>query len=267
MKTAIAKTEIVSILADRVGSVFERRKRSPAEILPTGIVEIDERWHGFSRGSITEIHGAASSGRTSLLLSALAAATSNQEICALVDCNDSFDLSSAAKVGVSFDRLLWVRCSDKLEHAFKAVDLLLHGGGFGFIALNLCDVPAKTARRIISTWWFRFRRAIENTPTALIVITPIACVRSCAALVLELKNETSVWSGAVSLGSKNRDGQLTERELTIPHLSLVEAHRIPFVSNFHFAHSQLIQGLRIRVKQQRPAHWSAVTVSFNARQH
>ncbi len=265
MNTAIAKKEIASVIIDRFGRVFERKEKPPADVLPIGIPEIDEWLQGFPRGAITEIHGAASSGRTSLLLSALAAATSHEETCALVDCSDTFDLSSAAKAGVNFDRLLWVRCGDKLERAFKAVDLLLHGGGFGFIALNLSDVPARAARRIISTWWFRFRRAIENTSTALMVITPIACLRSCAAVVLELKNEASVWPYTLSVVSENRDDLLTEKDFrTSPRLSLVETQS-PFVSGAQPSHSHFIQRLCIRVNQERPAHWSAGPVSFNPR--
>ena len=40
----------------------------------------------------------------------------------------------------------------------------------GAITLDLGDVPAKSAKRIISSWWYRFRRTLETTPTALVVI-------------------------------------------------------------------------------------------------
>ena len=40
------------------------------------------------RGCLTEIIGAASSGRTSLLISILAAATAREETCALIDAED-----------------------------------------------------------------------------------------------------------------------------------------------------------------------------------
>src|ERR1700716_1466438 len=198
MKSAIAKKEIELALADRFGAVFQRREKQPVEIVPTGVGEIDARLNGFPRGSITEIHGTASSGRTTLLLSALAVATIRDETCALVDTSDTFDLSSAANARVDCDRLLWVRCSGNLERAFKATDLLLQSGGFGLVALNLADVAAKCTRRIIASWWFRFRRAIENTPTTLVVLTPVACIRSCAALVLEVKSEGLVWLNTVS---------------------------------------------------------------------
>src|SRR5271157_1556089 len=101
------------------------------EMLPSGIREVDEATGGLPRGRLTEIVGPASSGRTSLLLSILAQATAREEICALVDAEDAFDPASAAAAGVRLDRLLWVRSANNAEHALKAADLLIQGGGFG----------------------------------------------------------------------------------------------------------------------------------------
>ena len=263
MNLAVAKKEIESALSNRFGNAFERRERRPAETLPTGVAEIDNALPGLPRGAITEIHGSASSGRTTLLVSSLAAATLQEEACALVDGGDTFDLSGAAMAGVSFDRLLWVRCRHSLENSFKAVDLLLHSGGFGLVALNLSEVPPKAARRIVSSWWFRFRHAIENTQTALIVLTPIACVRSCAALVLELKNEATVWPNTLPEVSKNPDGNLTEGEKKISHLSVVTAPR-PFVPGNRPTHSHFIGELHIGVNQERPVPWSPGPIRFTA---
>src|SRR5467141_1092904 len=106
MKSAVAKKEIELALADRFGAVFQRRQKQPAEIVPTGVGEIDAHIDGFPRGSITEIHGTASSGRTSLLLSALAVATMQEETCALVDTSDTFDLSSAANASADSNKLV-----------------------------------------------------------------------------------------------------------------------------------------------------------------
>ena len=259
MNAALARREVESVLAGTLRRAFERHERQPREILRTGVAEIDHFLHGFPRGAITELHGRMSSGRTSLLLSTLAKATAREETCALVDCSDTFDLSSAVTAEIDFDRLLWVRCGDNLERAFKAVDLLLHGGGFGFIALILSDIPAKAARRIISSWWFRFRRAIENTPTVLMVITPVACVRSCAALVLELKQETVVWPGTLSLVSKNGDGALTKQEqeghLT-SHLSLVNTAVSQSQKYSSLSHSHFLQELCLNVNREKPPEWS-----------
>jgi len=263
MKTAVAKKEIESALANRFGAVFERREKQPGEIVPTGVPEIDAVLNGFPRGAITEIHGAASSGRTSLLLSALAFATGREETCALIDCSDTFDPTSGAKARVDFDRLLWVRCNSNLERAFKATDLLLHGGGFGLVALNLADVPSRNARRIISSWWFRFRRSLENTPTALIVITPVPCIRSCATLVLELMNESIVWPSTMSLVLDNHDARVTMRRGS--HLSLVEDSTRQRGSHFSaLTHARLLERIRVQVNRERPIAWTVGSAKFES---
>ncbi len=264
MNTALKRKQIESALVGRFGGIFERHKRLPTETVSTGVAELNEVLQGFPRGAITEIYGESSSGRTSLLLSAVAAATAQEETCAVVDCNDTFDLSSAAKAGIDFNRLLWVRCSNDLERSFKAVDLILHAGGFGFVALNLCDVPTKSARRIIASWWFRFRRAIENTPTALLVLTPIAAVRSCASVALELKQQEAVWPSTLSLMSENRYGNFTSKERS-SYLSLVtpleqESRHCSSRPHAHFLHT-----MKVRVNRHRPIEWRSNTLKFQTR--
>lgn len=262
--SALTKKEVELALADRFGAIFERHERRPLEVVPTGVREIDELLFGLPRGAITELHGPASSGRTSVMLSALANATAHEEFCAIVDCDDTFDLASAARAGVDFRRTLWVRCGHSLERAFKAVDLILHAGGFGFIALNLCNVPAKVVRRVISSWWFRFRRAIEDTPTALVVLTPVAAVRSGAALILELKNESSVWPGTLSLVSENSNGRFTSHDIAARYLSLVP---LTDVAKEHPGqpHAHFLQATQIVVNRQRPVELRPGKVKFNPR--
>ena len=266
MTALVTKKEIQLVLADRFGDIFERHERRQSEILPTGIAEIDDLISGLPRGAITEIHGAASSGRTTLMLSALATATAREEICAVIDCDDTFDLSSAAQAGVDFRRTLWIRCGHSLERAFKAVDLILHSGGFGFIALNLCNVPAKAVRRVISSWWFRFRRAIEDTPTAFIVLTPVAAVRSCAALVLDLASERTVWPSTLSLVSENSNDSFTAcKEPTRGRLSLVP--KIPVISSHSPTHAQFLQTIQIRVNREKPVELGCGAVMFDSLLH
>jgi hypothetical protein len=195
MKAAFSKAELESDIASRFGDVFKLHEISVVETLSTGVEEIDALTGGLPRGAISEFFGPASSGRTSLTYAMLAYATTHEETCALIDTNDVFAPASASAAGIEFDRLLWVRCGGDLEHAFKAADLLLHAGGFGLVILDLGDVAGKDARRIISSWWYRFRRTVEDRPTVLTVISEEACTRSCAALTLELQG-VAEWSRA-----------------------------------------------------------------------
>ena len=194
MKAAVSKVQLESDIASRFGDAFKLHEKSVVETLSTGIDEIDALTGGLPRGSITEIFGSASSGRTSLMYSMLAYATAHEETCALVDTNDVFAPTAATAAEIDFDRLLWIRCAGNLEHAFKATDLLLHAGGFGLVILDLGDVAGREARRIISSWWYRFRRTVEDRPAVLTVISEEACTRSCAALTLELQGAAE-WSG------------------------------------------------------------------------
>ncbi|MBV9574243.1 MAG: hypothetical protein JOY93_09330 [Acidobacteriales bacterium] len=87
--------------------------RPAPERVSSGMDGIDRLTGGFPRGGLTEICGKSSSGRSRVLLAALAAATQRGEICALVDTSDAFDPVSAAAVGINLESLLWVRCGEK----------------------------------------------------------------------------------------------------------------------------------------------------------
>src|SRR6266853_6058245 len=89
------------------------QRRSVVELQPSGIAELDALLGGgFPRGSLVELCGPASSGRTSLAFSLLARATERQEACAFVDVSDSLDPVSLAAAGVALPRLLWFRCGE-----------------------------------------------------------------------------------------------------------------------------------------------------------
>ena len=192
MGAAVLKKQFESVL----GGTLDWQSRPEPELVPTGVSEVDSATGGLPRGCLTEIVGPASSGRTSLLHSILAAATARQEVCALVDAEDAFAPHSAADAGVQLSRLLWVRCGHSAEHALKAADLLIQGGGFGLVVMDLGDTAPATARRISLTSWFRLRRAVEHTPTVLVSIARQANAKTCASLVIECGRRQERWSGA-----------------------------------------------------------------------
>jgi recombination protein RecA len=237
---ATAKAVIESQLSSRFGDVFKLNERRFVEVIPTGVLEIDSLTDGLPRGAITEIFGPASSGRTSLMLSALSHATNHEEVCALIDNNNAFDPQSAAKAGIELDQLLWLRCDGKLEHTFKATDMILQGGGFGLVVLDLGDIPSQQARKIISSWWYRFRRVVENKPTALLVIAQDSCVRSCASLSLEVNKTEEEWS---TTGAVHVFGQRSSK---------------PFPAR------TLLQGIKLRAERQRPIFPGTRGISFRA---
>lgn len=198
-KLAILQSRVETALAGRVIAPFTYRDRKVMDTVSAGIPEIDLMAGGFPRGGLTEICGAPCSGRTSLLISALAERTAHEEACALVDARDTFDPHSAKAAGVHLEQLLWVRCRN-LDQAFRATDLLIQGGGFGLIALDLSDIPSQTVRYVPLNTWFRFRRAVEDTSTILVVLEQEPNAKTCASLVLQMGSEPAVWSSSGKIG-------------------------------------------------------------------
>jgi recombination protein RecA len=186
--SALLREHIHSVLGSRYETAFLTEKKAAGETLSSVIGEIP-------RGAVTEIAGPVSSGRTSLLYSLLATASSEQEFCTLLDTEDTFDPESAAAAGVRLSQILWVRCGGNVEHALKAADMLAQAGGFGLVAIDLGDTPKKIVHRIPLAAWFRLRHAVENTKTALVVVAQQIHTHSCSALKIELSPSRPSWRG------------------------------------------------------------------------
>ena len=184
-------------------------------IARTGIASLDARLAGgFPRGQLSELIGPRSSGRTSLVQQTLAAATSREELVALVDALDAFYVESAGAAGIAFDRLLWVRghvvanpgmCRDlnqrAVDQAIKALTLVLQAGNFGLVVLDVADAPHEAIRRLPFTTWLRLQRMVEGTQTACVLVGTEPMARSSAGLTLRL--------GAGQAGGAGRAGTLS----------------------------------------------------------
>lgn len=168
--------------------------RRVVERVSTGIPGLDRLTGGLPRGAVTEITGPASSGRTSIALSILAEGTTRGEAVALIDGHDAFTPRSAVRAGVDLKRLLWIRCNH-LDAVLKAADLILKGGGFGVVALDIADLPLSSLRSVPPKTWLRFQRAIENTPTILLITGQEPAAQSSASVVLRVEMHQPVWSG------------------------------------------------------------------------
>ena len=158
---------------------------------------------GVPRGQLSEIVGPRSSGRTTLLLQSLAAATARGEVAALVDTFDCLDVNSVAAAGVDLDRLLWIRghamsgpqasglgLQDRIiERALKALNLVLQAGGFGLVAIDLADAPLAALRRLPFATWLRIQRTIEGSETACVITAPQPLARSAGGVTLLLAGQ------------------------------------------------------------------------------
>ena len=194
MRAPLLRAQLETALGERASSPFTDVETRPWECVPSGIPALDASVGGLPRGAIVEVFGAVSSGKTSLAMSMLASRTQSGEVCALVDGTDAFDPESGAAAGIDLSRLLWVRCRN-LDQILRSTDLLLQGGGFGAIALDLSDLPQQSIRSVPLSAWFRFQRVIKNTPTVLLMIGREPAAKSAAAVVLRANLRKASWDG------------------------------------------------------------------------
>jgi len=182
MVSPALRAQLESSFGERIRTPFTDLGRRVNETASTGIAALDERIGGLFRGAITEIYGSGSSGKTSMMLSILAAAMARDEACALVDGHDSFS------PGIHSGKFLWVRCHN-VTQALKSTDLLLQGGGFGVVALDVSDLDAKALQEVPLSTWFRFQRAIEKTPTILTIVSRMGIAKTCASLAIRAASD------------------------------------------------------------------------------
>ena len=108
------RRQVESALAERIPAALSLRPPVAPELLACGVAEVDAALGGgLPLGAITELTGAESCGRTTLLLATLAGVTRCDAASAYVDVTDTLDPVSAAALGVDLRRLLWVRAGER----------------------------------------------------------------------------------------------------------------------------------------------------------
>jgi hypothetical protein len=206
---------------------------------PTGLEAFDRALGGgWRRGELSELTGPKSSGRTSLLLASLAAATARGEVVGIVDSLDRFDPAMAAAAGVDVMRVLWVRgpsvtdlpglksrptygvggnshvgrnfssgdsLADALvRRALRAADLIIRAGGFGIVALDLADLSPQLLQRVPASSWLRIAHANEGRDTVCLLVADAPLARSPRGVSVRL-SAVPRWSGG-SVQSRRLDG-------------------------------------------------------------
>lgn len=195
--SAAIRLQVETTLEKRVPAALTLKIKQAPELFSTGIEEVDGvLGGGIPRGSITEVAGATSTGKTSIALSSIATITQSGAACAWVDVSDALSPESAAAANIVLKRLLWLRMSperrervtdkpwSRLGQALNATDLLLQAGGFAAIVLDMSDVLPQHIMRVPLSTWYRFRLAAEQARTALVFLSQSPCASSCAALSL-----------------------------------------------------------------------------------
>jgi recombination protein RecA len=89
----------------------------------------------------------------------------------------------------------------RMEQALRTTDLLLQGGGFSAIVLDMGSIAPEAVSRVPLATWFRYRAAAERTQSSIVLLTQHSCAKSSAELLLRLQsgnalcNEATVFTG------------------------------------------------------------------------
>jgi len=236
---ATLRQEIESSLAARIPGALSVRFHQTADLVSTGIAEVDALLHGgLPLGGLTEIAGPVCSGKTTLVSSLLAKVTQQEAACAYVDVADAFDPLSGAAMGIDLGRLLWVRAGrteesgktawTRLDRALRATDLLLSAGGFRVIVLDtgdaMGDVRPEQVLRVPLASWYRYRLQAEKAQSLFLLLTQTTCASSCASVVLHCGDAKERWECATG----NRAGLLEQD-------GLPNQDGLPLLTGFRFS--------------------------------
>ena len=216
---SLALTRLETLLATRKLDATVARPDAvrEADTSSAGIASLDTALGGgWGCGEVSEIIGGPSSGRTGVLLAALAVATSRGGIVALIDAFDRLDPVTAAAAGVDLSRTLWVRgpalslpgrpgmVTGAIKQAIRSFDLVMRAGGFSVVALDVAGAPAQAFRDLAPATWQRLAHAIAGQPSAALIVGDRPMGRSARGVTVRLES-TRRWTGA-SLQSRRLSG-------------------------------------------------------------
>lgn len=164
-----------------------------SSIIPTTLETVDALLGGgLQRGKLVELVSRYASGRFSIVLSALAAATTMGEAAALIDLGDHFDPQLAEENGVDLRRLLWVRPRSVKEAVMSAE--MITATGFQLVIVDAGLHPLR-GRRAPEAAWVRLARTAESHGTAMLVSSPYPLTGTACEAVLKGTIARARWLG------------------------------------------------------------------------
>ncbi|MDQ3281355.1 MAG: hypothetical protein M3Q69_08080 [Acidobacteriota bacterium] len=170
---------------------LEKTRRD--ETIPTTLEPFDQLLGGgLLRGKMVELTGRRSTGRFSIVLSALAAATSMGEAAVLVDLGDHLDPRSAEEAGVDLQRVLWIR-PKTLKQAVMSAEMIT-ATGFQLVIVDAGSYPVR-GRRVPDAAWVRLARAAEAHGTAMLISTPYPVTGTASEAVIVAERSRMQWAG------------------------------------------------------------------------
>lgn len=119
----------------------------------------------------------------------------------------------------------------RIEQALRATDLLLQGGGFSAIVLDLGSIAPEVVSRIPLATWFRYSASAERSHASVLLLTQHACTKSSAGLVMRLEARPSISLEKTVLPGLNLHLEVSRQRLTEALSNVVPLRKPPHKAN------------------------------------
>jgi hypothetical protein len=140
------------------------------------------------------------------------------------DCEQSLPLTATGQRNVPISSTKpWAR----IDQALRVADLLLQGGGFGAIVLDMCSIAPERALRVPLATWFRYRAAAERTQTSILLLTQHPCAKSSAELLLRLRQSSVLHDSGTVLDGFEHCLEVARRRFTQSAMDTVPLRQHP----------------------------------------
>lgn len=115
----------------------------------------------------------------------------------------------------------------RIDQALRVADLLLQGGGFGAIVLDMCSIAPERAVRVPLATWFRYRAAAERTQTSILLLTQHPCAKSSAELLLRLRQNNVLDDNGTVLAGFEHCLKVARRRFNQTEMDTVPLRKYP----------------------------------------
>ena len=115
----------------------------------------------------------------------------------------------------------------RLDQALRTADLLLQGGGFSAIVLDMGSLAPEFASRVPLATWFRYRAAAESTQASLLLLAQYGCAKSSAELTLRLKPGDALRDEPTVFTGMTHSVEVARRRFTGAHDNVVPLRKPP----------------------------------------
>ena len=141
-----------------------------------------------------------------------------------MDCEQPLPLTATGQRDVPIsNNKPWAR----IDQALRVADLLLQGGGFGAIVLDMCSIAPEHALRVPLATWFRYRAAAERSQTSILLLTQHPCAKSSSELVLRLRQGNVLHDNDTVLAGFEHSLEVARRRFTHAAMVAVPLRQCP----------------------------------------